>query len=306
MPSLSSFLQGVPKDPAVNVDLFDDGDTAAPRAAWRVIEAARRRYLTGMLVLGSSPTTQVYLRDGQVYWAARSTDGSIGVRLVVEGVISREQLVAGAMMVSGVEHLGRLFERVDSVDRHAVELAIELMTDEVLTEVATTEVAGYRMAMYQRHPSGIDRWLPTRVEVITHLVDGAHLADPQGPPVAAAPPHLRPTLSPPPVAVTAELPVVTAASSHAPNTAPSLVPTPAPTLVPTAPVASVPTPVAPVVPASDATADEPDLALANSIADEVAEAVRRALAAIDAATASPLDTGELRRIVDDSGSPTAG
>jgi len=302
MPSLSSFLQGVPKDPAVNVDLFDDGDTAAPRAAWRVIEAARRRYLTGMLVLGTNPTTHVYLRDGQVYWAERTTDGSLGVRLVVEGVITRDQLVAGALMVSGVEHLGRLFDRVDTVDRHAVELAVELMTDEVLTSIATTEVAGYRMVMYQRHPSGIDRWLPTRVEVITHLVEGAHLADPQGAPVAAAPPHRRPTLTPPPVAITTEL-------SATPPAAPAAAPVPTPTAPASTagqPAGTSGAPVAPAVPVTTATPDEPDLALATSIADEVAEAVRRALAAIDAATASPIDTGELRRIVDDSGSPAAG
>lgn len=293
----------MPKDPAVNVDLFDDGDTAAPRAAWRVIEAARRRYLTGMLELGSNPTTNVYLRDGQVYWAERSTDGSLGVRLVVEGVITREQLVAGSVMVSGIEHLGRLFERVDNLDRHAVELCVELMTDEVLTQIADTEVQGYRMAMYHRHPSGIDRWLPTRIEVVTHLVEGAHLADPQGAPIAAAPPRLRPVLAPPPVAVTAELPSVAPVAPTAP-TLPSVPAAPVAPVVAASPVAPT-SPVAPVV-STPTAADEPDLALAASIADEVAEAVRRALAAIDAAVASPIDTGELRRIVDDSGSPAAG
>jgi hypothetical protein len=277
----------------VNVDLFDDGDTAAPRAAWRVIEAARRRYLTGMLVLGTNPATLVYLRDGQVYWAERSSDGSLGVRLVVEGVITREQLVAGSLMVSGVEHLGRLFERVDNLDRHAVELCVELMTDEVLEKVANADVHGYEMVMYRRHPSGIDRWLPTRIEVVTHLVEGAHLADPQGAPVVAAPPRLRPVLTPP-AAVTTELPVVSA-PAPAP-VAPVAAVAPAVPVSPIAPVVTAPTPVAP---------DEPDLALAASIADEVAEAVRRALAAIDAATASPIDTGELRRIVDDSGSAPA-
>lgn len=290
----------------MNVDLFDDGDTAAPREAWRVIEAARRRCLTGMLVLGSTPPTHVYLRDGQVYWAERSTDGNVGVRLVVEGVITREQLMAGTMMVGGVQHLGRLFERAEHVDRHAVELSVELMTDEVLTQVAPTEVDGYRMVMYQRHPSGIDRWLPNSVEVITHLVESAHLADPHGSPVSAAPPHLRPTFAPPAAVVTAEMPAT--APSNVPA-APSAVPAaPAPPVAaPTAPSATAApvAPVAPVVPVHTATPDEPDLALAASIADEVADAVRRALAAIDAATASPIDTGELRRIVDDSGSNAA-
>ncbi|MEY4173429.1 MAG: hypothetical protein RI900_594, partial [Actinomycetota bacterium] len=181
---------------SVEVDLFDDGDLVAPRTAWQVIEAARRRYLTGVLVLGSTPPTNVYVRDGQVYFAERSTDGGLGVRLMVEGVVTREQLHTGSLMVGGVEHLGRMFERDTTIDRHAVELCVELMTDEVLTAVAATVVQGYRFTMYQRHPSGIDRWLPSRVEVVTHVLDGHHLADPTGQPVQAAPPRTRPTLTP--------------------------------------------------------------------------------------------------------------
>ena len=277
----------------VEVDLFDDGDLSAPRTAWQVIEAARRRYLTGVLSLGSTPPTNVYLRDGQVYFAERSTDGGLGVRLMVEGVLSRDQLHAGALMVGGVEHLGRMFERDTTIDRHAVELCVELMTDEVLTAIAPVVVDGYRMTMYQRHPSGIDRWLPNRVEVVTHVLDGHHLADPTGQPVVAAPPMARPTLTPPqPPAVTAP-PATTGAAPVATTGA--------------APVASVPAP-----PPEPTPAPEPDLSFATTVADEVAEAVRRALAAIDAAAATPLDTGELprldtgelRRMIDDSQTPT--
>ena len=269
----------------VEVDLFDDGDLGAPRTAWQVIEAARRRYLTGVLSLGSTPPTNVYLRDGQVYFAERSTDGGLGVRLMVEGVLSRDQLHAGALMVGGVEHLGRMFERDTTIDRHAVELCVELMTDEVLTAIAPVVVDGYRMTMYQRHPSGIDRWLPNRIEVVTHVLDGHHLADPTGQPVVAAPPMARPTLTPPqPPAVTAP-PATTGAAPAAIDAAPPTEPTPA---------------------------AEPDLSFATTVADEVAEAVRRALAAIDAAAATPLDTGELprldtgelRRMIDDSQTPT--
>jgi hypothetical protein len=197
----------------VDVDLFDQGTLAMTRPAWQVIEAARRRYLTGLLVLDTTPVTNVYLRDGQVYFADRSTDGGLGVRLLVEGVITREQMHRATLMVGGVEHLGRMFDRDSTIDRDAVELCVELMTDDVLTGVADAPVTGYKLHLYKRHPSGVDRWLPTRVEVVTHLVsdpslleDGADVAPGEGP-------RSRPHLVPPPA--TGEVKIPTAA--HAPS-----------------------------------------------------------------------------------------
>jgi hypothetical protein len=202
----------------VEVDLFDNGDVATSRRAWEVIEAARRRYLTGVLVLDTTPPTNIYLRDGQVYFAERTTDGGLGVRLLVEGVITREQMHKATLQVSGVEHLGRMFERDTTIDRDAVELCVELMTDDVLHHVADTEVRGWRMQMYKRHPSGLDRWLPTRVEVVTHVVETPRLVPDD---VVVAPgdgPRSRPHLSPPPVVD----PVV----EHVPAPAPPAAPAP--------------------------------------------------------------------------------
>jgi len=162
---------------SVHADLFAQEGGFTPRPAWRVIEAARRQMLTGELSLATTPTTRVYLRDGQVYFAERTTDGGLGVRLLVEGVITRQQMGKGALLVSGVEHLGRMFQRDPSIDRQPVELCVELMTDDVLTSVADDMVDHYTMTMYKRHPNGIDRWLPNRIEVITHIVEGSHLAE---------------------------------------------------------------------------------------------------------------------------------
>ena len=53
-------------------------------ACWQVIEAARRQGLTGELSLATAPTTIVYLRDGEVYFAERSTDSGLGVRLLAD------------------------------------------------------------------------------------------------------------------------------------------------------------------------------------------------------------------------------
>jgi polyphosphate kinase len=61
-----------------------------------VIEAARRQLLTGELTLATTPATHVYLRDGQVYFAERSTDGLTPAEQLVRinemvGVLTSDQ-----------------------------------------------------------------------------------------------------------------------------------------------------------------------------------------------------------------------
>jgi hypothetical protein len=289
----------------VRADLFPDEGDFTPRPAWQVIEAARRQMLTGELTLATTPATHVYLRDGQVYFAERSTDGGLGVRLLVEGVITRQQMGKGALLVSGVEHLGRMFQRDTTIDRLSVELCVELMTDDVLSAVADDVVTHYTMNMYKRHPSGIDRWLPNRVEVITHIVDAPQLADPEA------------TVSPAPATRKKAEPAAPTAKPVAASAVPDAVPVEwvevpvAPVTIEAAMTQPVPITVAdaefeaamavepaaadapaPAPAVEDTEATEGGLQLAQSamdaimstaIADEVADAVKRALAAIDAA-----------------------
>src|SRR5262249_25068992 len=54
--------------------------------------------------------------------------------------------------------LGNLFDRDASVDREAVEVAIELITEEALTEIADQPVMSYRIARFRHHASGIAPW----------------------------------------------------------------------------------------------------------------------------------------------------
>jgi len=339
----------------VHADLFSLDGAFTPRPAWQVIEAARRQVLTGELTVATTPATHVYLRDGHVYFAERSTDGSLGVRLLVEGIITRQQIGKGALLVSGVEHLGRMFQRDPSIDRQSVELCVELMTDDVLTSIANDVVDHYVMTMYRRHPSGIDRWLPNRVEIITHLLESAHLAEPEAVVTPGAAPQRRsdavvpapespspvpdvaalPTAPRIAVPVTAEIPVpvvhepvrepvvpvaipVLAAppaaaaavslGSWVPITAEQLLcPPPAPSTCNSSRTPSLGSSLAAAAAAglldssrplttesflAEPSGNESGISLAQSavdaimsttIADEVAEAVRRALAAIDAA-----------------------
>jgi hypothetical protein len=291
----------------MEVDLFEDPIVVKPRQAWQVVDAARRQYLTGVLTLETTPPTHVYFRDGQVYFAERSTDGSLAVRLLVEGVITREQMQRGTLIVSGVEHLGRMFDRDSTIERDSVELCVELMTDDVLTSVADEMVADYRMAMYKRHPSGIDRWLRNRVEVITRVVEGRHLL-PDDAAVADAPavakahtaePLAEPEPEPEPVAeiepeiepepeVVAEIePEPVAEIEPEPEVVAEVEPEPA--VVVAASADDTPTQELP-----ETGDDEIHLAdsamraiMSTSLNDEVADAVRRALAAIDSAAVPP-------------------
>ena len=148
-----------------DANLFPDEAGFSPRPAWQVIEAARRRYLTGELTLPTTPATRVFLRDGLVYFAERTSDGTLPIRLMVEGVITREQMQRGTVIVNGVEHMGRLFDSDPSIDRASVELCVELFTDDVMISVANEVVHSYEMTLYRRHPSGIDRWYPHSVPV---------------------------------------------------------------------------------------------------------------------------------------------
>ena len=100
-----------------DANLFPDEAGFTPRPAWQVIEAARRQYLTGELTIPTTPATKIFLSDGQVYFAERSTDGTLPIRLMMEGVITREQMQRGMVIVNGIEHVGRMFDADPSIDR---------------------------------------------------------------------------------------------------------------------------------------------------------------------------------------------
>ena len=236
----------------MHADLFAHEGGFSPRPAWQVIEAARRQGLTGELALATAPTTTIFLRDGRVYFAERATDGALGVRLLVAGALDRQQLGRGAILLNGVEHLGRLFERDPSIDRPTVELAVEMMTDEALTAAAHETIAGYRMTMYGRHPSGIDRWTaggPSALEGDDEpAVTDHHPFPSAAPPAAETSPAAQVAE---PVAFTAPVfppPAMVLAEAHSAS-ASSLV----------------------------------DTIATSGLADEVAQAIRTALMAIEAA-----------------------
>ena len=186
-----------------DANLFPDEAGFTPRPAWQVIEAARRQYLTGELTLQTTPATRIYLRDGQVYFAERASDGALPIRLMMEGVITRDQMQRGTVIVNGVEHVGRMFEADPTIDRASVELCTELFTDDVMVNVADATVDGYELALYRRHPSGIDRWYPHSVPVAGRQGEAQPASRPATR-VAEAAPAPAPATTPAPKAAAAK------------------------------------------------------------------------------------------------------
>jgi len=102
-----------------------------------------------------------------LYFAHVEGEETLANRFVEAGAITAEQLRRGVVRLNGVEHLGRLFERDATVERDAVELALELMTEQALTEVASQEVLSSQTTMYRQHSSGVVRWFAAPIVVAT-------------------------------------------------------------------------------------------------------------------------------------------
>ncbi len=104
------------------------------------------------------PVVTVYLDRGEIYLAERITDPSLGSRLIDAGALNAAQLEHGSIRVGEVAHLGRLFERVPSVNRHTVLVMTEMMTEECVGWMAGQLVRGVTSTPYRHHPAGIRRW----------------------------------------------------------------------------------------------------------------------------------------------------
>jgi hypothetical protein len=168
---------GVANTAALGVD--------GPQPAWLTLNQARERAFTGEIVFETDPEVHAYLDNGIVYYAERTSDASLGRRLIEAGVVDVDQLQRGTVRVGDVEHLGRLFDRDPSVDRDAVIVMAETATEQLVTELANRSTATVRATAYRHHPSGVHRWFVTQTEAapmtrpasaVTHydaaLIDG--------------------------------------------------------------------------------------------------------------------------------------
>jgi hypothetical protein len=106
------------------------------------------------------------------YFAERSSSAPLGGRLVEAGVLDQGQLDRGTVRIGEVDHLGRLFDRDPSVDRDAVLVVTEALTDELVTELANEVISTIRSTAYRHHPSGLHRWFASPVDSATDYRPG--------------------------------------------------------------------------------------------------------------------------------------
>ncbi|MGI9643724.1 MAG: hypothetical protein ACR2O6_00265 [Ilumatobacteraceae bacterium] len=129
-----------------------------PRPGWAALDAARELAFTGEIVFTAEPTVRVYVDNGVAYFAERAGDPSLGRQLLDAGIADASQLEKGTVRVGDVEHLGRLFDREPSVDRDAVMVLTEALTDARLTDLANMIVSSTTATAYRHHESGVHRW----------------------------------------------------------------------------------------------------------------------------------------------------
>lgn len=150
------------------------------RPVWAVLDAAGTRGFTGEVTLQVAPVVRAYFDGGELYFAERDGDPSIGERLMAWGVVTADDLAAGTVQLGDITHLGRLFERVHTLDRDRVELALEVMTGEVLGEIADHQVDEIAIASYRHHPSGVVKWRRKPTVVVTQAISDDTVTFPTG------------------------------------------------------------------------------------------------------------------------------
>jgi len=167
-----------------------------PHPGWVVLDAARDHRFTCELVFDVTPPVHVYFDRGEVYLAERSTEPPLGTRLVDAGALNAAQLEHGAMQIGDTAHLGRLFERVPSIDRDIVVLMTEMMNDESVAWVAAQDIGAITSTPYLHHSSGIHRWHRSVDDVDLRPGDPLPAPVPTAAPYDAVPPAPQPVTDP--------------------------------------------------------------------------------------------------------------
>jgi hypothetical protein len=146
------------------LDAYGEGEPI-----WGFVALLGEDRFTGQADVGVSPRLHLYAIEGRVYFAERDGDAPIESRFVSMGVVSAEQLERGAVRVGEGVSLARLFTRDPSIDRDAVELALEMMTAHTLEAVAMEPTGAVALSPLRHHATGIQQWRTTQA---SETVDG--------------------------------------------------------------------------------------------------------------------------------------
>jgi hypothetical protein len=133
--------------------------TAGAQPGWVVLNRAREQRFTGQIVFHKQPEVAVYFDYGIAYHAVSAGDRTLSEQLVAAGVVVPAQIERGTVRVGNVEHLGRLFDRDNSIDRDSVMVALELATDDAIAAIANRPATNFSVTAYRHHASGVHRWL---------------------------------------------------------------------------------------------------------------------------------------------------
>ncbi len=136
-------------------------EDSGPRPVWAVLDGAIARRFTGEVTIHLDPMVRAYFQDGHVYFAERDGDAPLAERLLQLGVVTEDDLRKGMISLGVIAHLGRLFDRVPTVERDQVELALEVMTGQLLGVIGNHTITDTTVATYRHHSSGVNRWLRT-------------------------------------------------------------------------------------------------------------------------------------------------
>jgi hypothetical protein len=129
-----------------------------PAPGWVVLDAVRQQRFTGELTLIGSPPVRVWADRGRIYRAEPLDAPPLAACLVAVGVLTSVEMARGVVRAAGREHLGALFERVPTADRHAVEFAVATLTEDALREIAAQQLAAAESVPYAFDPVGTHQW----------------------------------------------------------------------------------------------------------------------------------------------------
>jgi hypothetical protein len=125
---------------------------------WGFIAQLGRERFTGQADVGVDLRVELFATEGRVYFAQKPDDPPLGARFVATGVLTTEQLRNGSVKVGDTVSLARLFTRVPTIDRDAVELMADRFTQQVLETVAHQPVGPVALHPFRHHPSGMQQW----------------------------------------------------------------------------------------------------------------------------------------------------
>ncbi len=165
-PAVSSTATPMSLDPAFPPSLaeFADASQSAPVSAASALDVARHHAFTGELTFFVDPLVRVYLDAGVAYYAEVVGGQTIGELLLASAVLDARQLEQGVVRVGEVEHLGRLFDRVDDVDRDLAMVVVEHHVDQLVNQLAERVMSRLSISAYRHHASGVHRWFVAPID----------------------------------------------------------------------------------------------------------------------------------------------